>query len=162
MDALIAGVEFNLNENPLSNWSMAVQAIANDGINGITASQVSHTTGTVSARAQAKSNAFVAGIRYTRRPHLLTRWQAGLNVAYKDYSDLNDATQWSVAPNFAYRIGQGVDLLAQAKYTDYDTALGGGRDTAIQLGISFSLEATFNDNIGERDSILNLEHGYIK
>jgi hypothetical protein len=30
------------------------------------------------------------------------------------------------------------------------------------LGMAFSLDAMFNDNIGERASILNLEHGYIQ
>ncbi|MGD8571855.1 MAG: hypothetical protein PVH98_05300, partial [Gammaproteobacteria bacterium] len=81
--------------------------------------------------------------------------------AYKDYSDFDNATQWSIAPSAMYRIGQGIDLLAQVKYTDYDSGLVDGSDTSLYLGIAFSLEAMFNDNIGERDSILNLEHSYI-
>jgi hypothetical protein len=39
--------------------------------------------------------------------------------------------------------------------------LGGGTDRVVQIGLAFSLEATFNDNVGERDSILNREHGRI-
>lgn len=162
LNAVIAGVEFNLNRNPQANWSMALQAIANQGVDGVLLSTiVNGATDAVASRAAAKANAYVAALRYTARPHLLTRWQAALNVAYKDYSDLADATQWSLAPTFVYRIGQGVDLVAQAKYTDYSAGMGGGTDTIMQLGISFSLEALFNDTIGKRDSILNLEHGYI-
>lgn len=163
MSAVIAGIDFNLNIDPRKTWSMGLQAISSNGIDGIVAADIVHTnTNVVSNRAKAMSNAFVASLRYTARPQLLTRWQAGLNVGYKDYSDVANATQMSIAPNFVYRLGQGVDVLAQFKYTDYDDGLGGGSDRAIQLGISFNLESVFNDTIGERDSILNLEHGYIK
>ena len=163
MGAWIAGIEFNLNMNPLSNWSVGLQGISNEGAGPITAADISYTNpDVVSNQARAKSNSLVASLRYTGRPMLLTRWQTALTVAYKDYSDVNDATQLSVVPNVVYRIGQGVDLLAQYKYTDYSDGLGGGSDNTFQLGVSFSLEAMFNDNIGERDSILNLEHGYIK
>ncbi len=163
MSAVIAGIEFNLNMNPQSNWSAAVQIIRNQGIDGITAADVAHgNANAVSNRARAAYTSVVASLRHTARPHLLTRYQGAVTVAWKEYSDIPDATQWSVAPGFVYRLGQGVDLLGQVRYTDYDAGLGGGSDTTVQLGIAFSLEARFNDNIGERDSILNLEHGYIK
>jgi hypothetical protein len=163
MGAWVAGIEFNLNMNPVSNWSMGLQAISSEGEGSVTAADISYTNpDAVSNQARAKSNALVASLRYTGRPMLLTRWQTALTVAYKDYSDVTDATQLSVVPNVVYRLGQGVDLLAQYKYTDYGNGLGGGSDNTFQLGVSFSLEAMFNDNIGERDSIINLEHGYIK
>jgi hypothetical protein len=163
MGAWVAGVEFNLNMNPLSNWSMGLQAISNEGAGSVTVADINYSNpDAVSNQARAKSNSLVASLRYTGRPMLLTRWQTALTVAYKDYSDVNDATQWSVVPNVVYRLGQGVDLLAQYKYTDYGNGLGGGSDNTFQLGVSFSLEAMVNDNIGERDSIINLEHGYIK
>lgn len=156
MNAVIAGIAFNLNNNPQDNWSMAIQAMRNNGIDDTL------DLTTVAGLAKAKSDALVASIRFTKRPNLLTRWQAGVNLAYKDYKDGNDTSRMSVAPNLVYRIGQGVDLLAQVKYTDHSDGLGGGSDTSIQLGIAFSLEGKFNDNIGERDSIMNLEHGYIQ
>ncbi len=163
MNAFIGGIEFNLNDNAQSNWSMALQTIINEGAGTINSADIAHSNPDATMnRARAKSNALVASIRYTRRPNLLTRWQTALNIGYKDYGDVNDAEQWSIAPNIVYRLGQGVDLLGQAVYTDYGSGLGGGSDTTIQFGIAFSLEATYNDNIGERDSILNLEHGYIK
>ena len=155
MTSVIAGIEFNINDDPIKNWSMGLQAINNNGIDNVPGLT------SVAERARTKSNALVASIRYTGRPHLLTRYQGAITLAYKDYSDFDDATQWSIAPNVVYRIGQGIDLLGQVKYTDYGNGLGGGSDTTVQLGIAFSLETMFNDNIGERDSILNLEHGYI-
>jgi hypothetical protein len=155
MNAAVAGIEFNLNADPSKNWSMGVQAIVNNGVDGVS------SLTTIAEQASAKSTSLVASIRYTGRPHLLTRYQGAITLAYKDYSDFDQASQWSIAPNVVYRIGQGVDLLGQVKYTDYGAGLGDGSDTVVQLGIAFSLEAMFNDNIGERDSILNLEHGYI-
>ena len=163
MGAWVAGIEFNLNMNPVNNWSMGLQAISNEGEGSVTAADISYTNpDAVSNQARAKYNSLVASLRYTGRPMLLTRWQVALTAAYKDYSDVNDATQMSIVPNVVYRLGQGVDLLAQYKYTDYGDGPGGGSDNTVQLGVSFSLEAMFNDNIGERDSIINLEHGYIK
>jgi hypothetical protein len=163
MGAWIAGVEFNLNMNPLNNWSVGFQAISNEGAGPITVADINYTNpDAISNQARAKSNSLVVDLRYTGRPMLLTRWQAAVTAAYKDYSDVNDAKQWSIVPNVVYRLGQGVDLLAQYKYTDYGNGLGGGSDNTFQVGVSFSLEAMYNDNIGERDSIINLEHGYIK
>lgn len=162
MNAMVAGIEFNLNRNPLANWSVAVQGVVNQGAGDVALSDIAvGATNAVSSRAAAKSDALVASIRYTSRPHLLTRWQGGLAIARKNFSDFSDATQWSIAPSFFYRIGQGVELLGQAMYTDYSDDPGGGRDMTLQLGIAFSLESIFNDTIGERNSILNLEHGYI-
>lgn len=156
LNAAIAGIEFNLNMNPVNNWSLGVQTVFNNGLDNAV------DLSSAAARARAKSTALVTSMRYTGRPKLLTRWQAAITAAVKDYSDVDNATQWSIAPNAIYRIGQGVDVFAQVKYTDYDQALGGGSDTVAQIGIAFSLETIFNDNIGERDSILNLEHGYIQ
>ncbi|MFV2055667.1 MAG: hypothetical protein ACC707_04330, partial [Thiohalomonadales bacterium] len=162
MTAIIIGGEININRNPSANWSTAAQLISNQGVDGITLDEIKNSsTNTVSARAAAKSNAFVGSFRYTDRTHLLTRWQASVNFAYKDYSDLSSASQWSIAPTYVYRLGQGVDILGQAIYTDFSSGLGDGSDTVVQLGIAFSLESVFNDTIGTRDSILNLEHGYI-
>jgi len=163
MNAYIGGAEFNLNINPQANWSMAVQTILNEGIDSITAAELNDSVNAVANQARAKSTAIAAGWRYTSRPNLLTRWQASFSLGYKDYSDVSSASQWSVVPAYINRIGQGIDLLAELIHTQYDDALyNGGEDNIIQLGIAFSLDARFNDNIGERSSILNLEHGYIQ
>jgi len=163
MNAIIAGIEFNLNMQPAKNWSMGVQAISNDGAGTITSADIVHTNANAASnRARAASNSLVASLRYTARPKLLTRWQTALTVAYKDYSDVSSATQWSVTPSLVYTLGQGVDLLAQVIHTSYGSGLGDGSDNTYQIGISFSLETMFNDSIGERSDILGLEHGYIK
>ncbi|MCK4586351.1 MAG: hypothetical protein KAU29_03365 [Gammaproteobacteria bacterium] len=151
--ALTVGAEVNLNIDPTHSWSLAGQAIMNQGVDGLPVAP---------NLAANDSTSMVVSLRHTNRPMLLTRSQLGLTFAYKDYADIPDGSQWSVVGNIFYRLGQGVDLLAQLSYTDYDDGLGGGDDTVLQVGMAFSFDAMFNDNIGERDSILNLEHGYIQ
>jgi hypothetical protein len=151
--SLIAGAEANLNIDPRRSWSLAGQAIVNQGVSD---------SPVVANLAASESTSMVLSLRYTGRPKLLTRYQAGLTFAHKDYADISKGSQWSVVSSAFYRLGQGVDLLAQLSYTDYGDGLGGGNDAIAQVGMAFSFDAMFNDTIGARDSILNLEHGYIQ
>jgi len=157
MQSAVAGVEFNININPISSWAMAVQVVNNNGIDG------ENELTTVSSRAKAKSNAQVISLRYTSRPKLLTRWQFAIAYATKKYDQITNAKNTSLITNFDYRLGQGVDLIAQLKQTDYSNDINNGNDeTIVQFGISFQFDTVFNNTIGERNSILNLEHGYIQ
>ncbi len=92
-------------------------------------------------------------------------WRAALTAGYKDYRDA-DAGEWSLAPTVRYRLGDGVEFLPQYRYTDRSgdlaRAVGYGEEHRIEAGLSFDFESVFNDYIGERDSILNLEHGYVR
>ena len=158
--SIIVGGEFNLNLNPRRNWSVGIQSIVNGGVSGITLTELNNLNA-VSNRARGKSTALVASLRFTDRPHLLTRMQAGLTVGYKTYDAGGNET--SIAPSVFYRIGQGVDLLAQYRNTRYSGGLTAiGSENLFQVGLAFDLDAKYNDTIGERDSILNLEHSYIQ
>ena len=54
------------------------------------------------------------------------------------------------------------DGLASGIVFGLASAIGFDRKQSIQFGLVFSFDQRFNDNIGERKSILNLEHGYIQ
>ncbi|GMQ91649.1 MAG: hypothetical protein BMS9Abin11_0958 [Gammaproteobacteria bacterium] len=159
MNAIIAGAEWNLNLNPPKSWSVALQAIYNEGIDGA-------TIATHIGRARSKYRAVTMALRYTSRPKLLTRSQAAITFGYKDFSEFSNASQYSIAPSYVYRLGQGIDLVTQYIYTKRDSALavatGTEREHVLQAGIVFSFDKRFDDNIGKRDSILNIEHGYIR
>ena len=162
MHSVIAGADFNINRNPEASWSMALQLIGNGGIDGITGADVTHSNvDHLMYRARAKSRAAAIELRHTRRPLLLTRWQASVALAQKSYDDLADARQWSIVPTLRYRLGAGVDAAAQGSYTRFSDGLGGGIDRLVQIGLIFALDTTVNDTFGERDSLLNLEHGYL-
>jgi hypothetical protein len=155
MNALIAAAALNLSDNPEATWNLDLQAIANAGVD--VASLASEP-----ARARAKSNAVVAALRYGHRPALQTRWQAAVTLAWKEYGDFADARAVAVVPSYGYRLGSGVELLAQYAYTKYDGALAQavGLDATqqLQVGLLFSFDHTFNETVGERQGILNLEH----
>ena len=159
MQSVIVGTEFNLNLDPRKNWSMGVQGIVGNGVTGVA------DLNTLSNRARAKSNAVVVGLRYTRRPLLLTRWQVGLTAGFKQYPDFSNANETHVAASYVYRMGSGLDLLAQVRNRQIGSGIADpdfASENRVQIGLAMNLQATYNDHIGERNSILNLEHGYIE
>lgn len=154
--ALIAGATVNLSDNPEASWVLDAQGIYNLGETVPNLSQDVF-------RAQAESWSAVAAVRYLHRPFLQTRWQAALALAYKDFVDFEDAAALAVVPSFAYRLGSGVDLVAQYRYLDNERTLaqatGLDAQHRVWLGLRFALSGTFNESVGERGSILDLEHG---
>lgn len=156
MHAVIAGLIYNLNDNPEADWVWEAQTIVNGGVDGVTALD------SPAARARAKSTSLVTALRFNRRPYLQTRWQAGLTLAYKDYGDVDDARSWAVAPSFLYRLGSGIDWVTQYVYTKYDdglaAAIGVNDEHKIYTGLSFAFDHTFNESVAERGNILQIEH----
>jgi hypothetical protein len=154
--ALIAGATVNLNDNPERWWVLDAQGIYNLGETVPNLSQDVF-------RAQAESWSAVAAVRYLHRPMLQTRWQGALTLAFKDFADVDDAAAFAVVPSFAYRLGSGIDLVAQYRYLDHERTL--AQATALDaqhrvwLGLRFALSGTFNESVGERGTILDLEHG---
>ncbi|MDQ2695031.1 MAG: hypothetical protein M3Z21_06565 [Pseudomonadota bacterium] len=154
--AVIAGLTYNLSDNPEATWVVDGQGIHNDGaeVEGL---------GEPAQRARAESTAAVAALRYFHRPYLQTRWQAAVTVGWKDYHDFADAGAYTVAPTFVYRLGSGVDFLAQYRYRHNDDGLaaftGVEDEHVVAAGLSFSFDHTFNETVGDRGAILNLEHG---
>jgi len=158
MNALIGALVVNLSGNPESTWVLDLQAIMNHGAS-VT------DLASEAARARAKATSVATSIRYGYRPALQTHWQVALTLAWKDYPDFSDATAWAIVPSLAYRLGSGVDFLAQYRYSDYDSTLAAALDRKseqmVWLGLQFALDATFNETVGERKSILNLEHNML-
>lgn len=164
--SVTAGGEMNLGRDPSRVWTAGLQGIYNNGIGNVDFDPAAPESLRLGALRQAESWSTAAYLAYTGRPKLLTRFRAGLMAAYKQYPDNSDAAQFSVIPNLVYRIGHAMDIVAQYRYThvndDLAAMTGFDSDHTIQLGLVFGFDQTFNDNIGERTSILNVEHGYIQ
>jgi len=156
--AVLAGVSVNLNSNPEASLGLDLQAIASRG-------ETPSALVEPFQQARADSNAVVAALRYRHSPALQTRWQAALTVGWKEFPDFADATSVAVAPSLLVRLGSGVDLIAQYVYERREGAL--ATDTGVRseqrlaLGLSFSLAHTFNESVGERGDILNIEHNLL-
>ena len=155
MAALLGGLSYNLTDNPERAWALDLQGIYNFGISA------PDLAGPVT-RARAESWSVAAALRFARRPFLQTRWQAALTVALKDHPGFDDAASFAVAPSIAWRLGSGIEALAQYSFVANDDVLGAGlgldSSHEVFFGLSFAFEATFNESVGQRNSILNLEH----
>jgi hypothetical protein len=174
MHALVGGAALNLTRNPLRNVELRTQAIYNFGVDpedeglvfepGGEAAPAPVTLADPVGRARSESLAVVTSLRLLSRPYQLDRFQAAVTGAYKEFVD-GGGSQFAVVPNVFFRLGQGVDLGLQYRYEQFDDALAGAlgrkRDHSVQLTMSFGFQLMFNDYFGERDDILNMEHGYI-
>jgi hypothetical protein len=153
--ALLAGFSYNLNEDPQYAWGLHAQAIYGfgDGVAGLREEV---------ERAQAEQASLVVGLTYAHRPHLQTRWQAGLTLAAQDYREFDEARSFAALPSFAWRLGSGVELVTQYRYERFEGDLRDALDEeashALWFGVSFALTGTFNESVGQRGSILNIEH----
>lgn len=165
LHAVSAGLALNLSRHPLRNIELRGQLIYNRGIDGVAGLlSPAGDLGTPNGRALSESTAIVASLRYLRRPYQLDRFQAAATVAYKTFRG-TDASQLAVVPNVFFRLGQGVDVGLQYQYEDFSgslaEALGRRRSHSLKFLFVFSFQSVFNDYFGDRDDILNLEHGYI-
>jgi hypothetical protein len=115
-------------------------------------------------RARSESVTLVGSLRLLSRPYQLDRFQAALTGGYKKFVGA-DASQFVIVPNVFYRLGQGVDVGLQYRYEQFSDVLaaqiGRKRDHSVQLIIGFRFQMMFNNYFGDRDDILNLEHGFI-
>ena len=165
LNALSAGLAVNLSRHPLRNVELRSQLIYSAGAEDPARLSVgAGTLATPLGRALAESTAVVASLRFLRRPYQLDRFQAAVTVAYKAFTG-TDASQMTLVPNLFFQLGQGVDVGVQYQYerfTDELAALLGLRQShSVKFVLAFSFQSMFNDYFGDRDDILNFEHGYI-
>lgn len=146
---------YALSDNPEHRWDVGLQVRHNRG------STVPALDEPV-ALARAQSTAGVAALAYQSWPALQKRWQAALSVGWKRYSDFAQATSYSVVPSYVYYLGSGVEVMAQYRYIAHRPAVaslyGTQREQQVWLGVRFAFDATFNESVAERGSLLQLEH----
>ena len=155
----IASVAFNLKPDPVHFIDFKAQLIENLGFDDI------KDIGNYSEYTRTKSSGFFASIRYVYRKLERPTFMTSLGFGYKDFSNLaNNSNQWMGIANFFYRIGNNFDLVAQYRYNKNNGQLApllGDKQHRFQLGLSYVFSKVFNSQFDDRNSILNLEHGYI-
>ncbi|GMR14243.1 MAG: hypothetical protein BMS9Abin29_2486 [Gemmatimonadota bacterium] len=164
--SFLASGAVNLTRHPLRNIELAGQVVYNRGISdAASGTERAARLGTPMGRARARSTAFMASLRFLRRPYQLERLQASVTGGYKSYEDI-DASQFVLVPNLFFRLGQGVDLGVQYQFETFRGELaairGRSREHSVKLTLAFNFQARFNDYFGDRDDILNMEHGYVR
>ena len=155
VNAYQLGTSINLNSHPEASWHLDMQGTWVDGIS------TPDLTGANAARASQTS--VVSALRYVHAPWLQTRWQAALTAGWQEYRNHNNARSYTLAPSLNYRIGSGVELLAQYQFREDSQNMPGNlrTDHRIQLGLSFSFDHVLNKHMGSRNSIMQLEHNML-
>lgn len=157
---LVAAATFNILPDPVNFIDLKTQVVRNFGL-----SEVKDITDYASY-SRTKSTAVFGMLRYLNRKLERPRYQLSAGFGYKNFSDVgNDTKQWMLISNLFYRIGNNFDLLFQYKYNQNNGELKpllGNNQQRFQMGIAFTFSKIFNNQFDDRNSILNLEHGYIK
>jgi len=159
LTSILVSTVLNVRPDPVHFWDIRLQAIGNQGLDGIR--QLSDRF----AVARARSLSAFGSLRYLFRKLERPAAQISLSFGVKEYPDLlNDTSQRQVIVNGLWRIGDNFDVIGQLQYRDNRGDLGDlfGRDeTRLQVGFVYSFGRVFNKQFGDRDSLLNLEHDYI-
>ncbi len=114
---------------------------------------------------RARSVAAFTSLRYLLRKLERPTLQISGSFGYKTFPDLvTDSNQWQAVVNSFYRLGENFDVGIQLQYKRNSgnlKALLGEDETRIQFGFVYSINQSWNNQFDDRESLLNLEHGYI-
>ncbi len=154
-----AGADINLTQDPLANWRLRLQTQYTFGQEGGTLEDLA-----LPARAaRARSFAAVASLSFLRSPYQVPRWLVALTGALRTYPALEAWRAKAVAGIF-YQIGAEVDVglqyEAEMVSPGLRDALGMKNSQSLKLLFAFEYEAMFNHYFTDRETILNLEHGF--
>lgn len=158
-DVIYGGVVYNLNADPVDRIDLRFQGIRSSG-NHL------RTFGDVTDTFRAASDTAAASIRWLHSPFGVPGHQIAFTAGYKDYPDVRDARTAALALTGVQRLGDGFDLVLQYTYQHrspaYASVFAHTRDEqSIQIGFVFNFTNIFNQHIGPRRSLLNLQHQYV-
>ena len=156
---LLFAVVLNVRPDPVHFWDLRSQLIYNLGFDEVTA-----ITG-FGDLARARSVGYFTALRYLYRRLERPTLQLALSGGYKSFPDLVRSTSlFQLVGNAFYRLGENFDVGIQAQYRSFSgdlAALYGESETRIQFSFIYSIDQSWNNQFDDRESLLNLEHGYI-
>ena len=149
----------NIRPDPVHFWDFRMQAIFNIGFKEI--KEVEDFADLTRSRAIGSFTSLRYLYRKLERPAL----QLSMSVGYKTFPELQNSTnQFQWVGNVFYRLGANFDVGAQFQYIRYSGDLKnlyGENEMRIQFGFVYSIDQSWNRQFDDRESLLNLEHGYI-
>ncbi|NOZ08606.1 MAG: hypothetical protein GXO91_06985 [FCB group bacterium] len=149
----------NLIPDPVYFLDLRHQTIYNFGFDEVSA------VNTYADLSRAKSVNNFTALRFLYRKLERPTAQLSLGVGSKIFPDLTNSTrEISVIVNGFYRLGENLDIGLQYQFMNYKgdlLDLYPETDQSIKLALVFSFEQFWNEYYDERNSLLNLEHGYL-
>lgn len=157
---IIGSIALNLKPDPVHFIDFKAQVIQNFGFDDI--KEITDYSDYTRTKSTGLYGSFRYVLRKLERPTLMTT----IGFGYKDFSNLgNNSNQWMGIASFFYRIGNNFDFVAQYRYSQNNgdlVPLLGENQHRFQLGLAYTFNKVFNNQFDDRNSILNLEHGYLK
>ncbi len=156
---LVSGI-FNLKPDPIYFVDARFQVVYNLGFDEVKTIRNFYDL----TRARAAAHFFSLRFLYRKleRPTL----QLALSGGFKVFPDLTQkARQFQLVANAFYRLGENFDVALQvqhARFTGDLKTLYGKSETRFQVGLVYSIDQRWNKQFDDRNSLLNLEHGYIQ
>jgi len=149
----------NLVRDPVYFVDLRSQFIYNVGFD-----EINHVTDNMTMTRAASISNFTS-LRYLYRKLERPTLQIALSFGYKNFPDLENITnQYQLVLNTFYRLGFNFDIGLQVQYSknrgDLAT-LFGESETRFQFALVYSISEVWNNQFDNRESLLNLEHGYI-
>ncbi|NIR51731.1 hypothetical protein GWO43_24455 [candidate division KSB1 bacterium] len=156
---IIVSTVVNVKPNPMHFLDVRHQTIYNVGFGEFT------ELNEYADLARTKAIGTFTSLRYLYRSLERPTMQLALSFGYKTFPDLANATeQFQVVANGFYRLGENFDVGLQFQYQKFNGDLRGilgSNEARIQFALIYSIDQLWNNQFDDRDSLLNLEHGYI-
>lgn len=153
------GVAINLRPDPVHFWRLVHQTIISFGADDV------QEINTYLDATRARSLASFTSIEYVRRRLERPDYRISVGGGVRIFTNLDENSgQFIMVGNFFRRLGAkfdvGVQGIFEHSYGDMSFRLP-SNSFRINIGFIYAIEHVFNNQFDDRDSILNLEHGYI-
>ncbi|NOX86624.1 MAG: hypothetical protein GXO86_11790 [Chlorobi bacterium] len=156
---VLATITLNVKPDPVHFIDIRIQGIYNFGF------QVIDSINSYSDYVETPSVSTFGTIRYLYRKYERPLIQVAAGFGYKSFNIISGSEQLIVIANVFYRIGENFDVGFQYRYLKNNGQTGelfGREEHRFQLALVYSISKIFNNQFDDRNSILNLEHNYIK
>ncbi len=157
--AILGGV-VNLNESIVNRVELGLQNIYSWGSDA-------RSFPSITDSFEADSNSIAASIRFLHTPFGRPAYQISLTTGYKNYSKVSDANSYGFALTGVKRLGHGFDIVTQYQGQWRTSTLAAAQSQSLgyeqraEIGFAFNFDATFNEHIAPRRTLLNQQHHYI-
>ncbi len=154
-----ASAIINVVRDPVYFIDLRSQFIYNVGFD-----EVKHVTDNMLMTRAASISNFTS-LRFLYRKLERPTLQIALSFGYKSFPNLENITdQYQFVFNTFYSLGLNFDIGLQVQYLKYKgdlASLFGNSETRFQFALVYSISEVWNNQFDNRESLLNLEHGYI-
>ncbi len=154
------GGQLNLNESVVNRVELGLQDIYSWGSSLASFQSVMNTF-------EANSNSAAVSLRYLHSPFGMPSYQLATTLAYKSYSKVSDTNSYGFALTGAKRLGHGFDIVAQYLGQWRSGNLASMQSSGIrfeqraEIGFALNFDASFNEHLAPRRTLLNQQHHYI-